>query len=721
MATIKSQMTLNDGMSKVLKKITAALDITLNSFEQVQRASGNAVDVALIEQGRAALVGANSEIDQMAEYYRQAAEEEEKLNQGINQGTSAMDGMLKKVTSMAAAYMSLSKVKGWVTDSMGAADVQIGAQVQLKTVTSNMGTSDYYDQIIEKASEIQGMGMYGDEAMIAGAGELATYFSDGEAILSMMDTLTNYAAGMSGGGAIDSTAMVEYATGIGKIMSGSYDAMTKKGFEFSDTQKAIIEGTATEQQIIAELGQEYVNLSNDMQAAAVIGTVIDEGWAGLYETMSNTPEGQVISFNNSLGDIQETVGAGIYPAVLNFINLFQQNLPQIQSLALGFTSVLGAVLTILTTITSGAISFGTAVSDNWSWIAPIVMGIAAALLIYNGYLIAHNVILAAKSGLEAVAAASAALHAGNTLAEAAATKTATGAQVGLNAALLACPITWIVGGIIALIAIVYAAVAAVNKFAGTSYSATGIIAGAFAVLGAHILNTFVIPVQNQFAAFANFFGNVFNDPVAAVKVLFYDMCLTVLGYISNLAHSIENLLNKIPGVIVDITTGLDSFYAGLEQAQQAVKDESGWIEYVKKMDYIDYGDAWNSGYNFGEGLADKVSGLFNYDLGSIDDYTGDYNTGLGNDLSGIADDISSIADSTGGTADSLDVSTEQLEYLRDIAERDAINRFTTAEVKIDMTGMTNKIDGGADLDGVIRELTDGFTEALLTAAEGVHA
>ena len=79
------------------------------------------------------------------------------------------------------------------------------------------------------------------------------------------------------------------------------------------------------------------------------------------------------------------------------------------------------------------------------------------------------------------------------------------------------------------------------------------------------------------------------------------------------------------------------------------------------------------------------------------------------------------AANTGAAADALSTSTEELEYLRDIAERDAINRFTTAEVRIDMTGMTNRIEGGADLDGVISTLTDGFTEALLTAAEDYAA
>lgn len=721
MATIKSQMTLNDGMSAVLKKITSALDITLASFEQVQRASGNAMDVSKIEAARGALADASNAVDELAENYRRAAQEEEKLNQGINQGASAMGGLLGKVTSVVAAYASLSKVKDFAVDAMGAADVQIGAQVQLKTVMGNMGSLDYYNQVLSKASEIQSRGMYGDEAMIAGAGELATYFSDGEAVLSMMDTLTNYAAGMSNGGDVDASAMVNYATGIGKIMSGSYDAMSQKGFKFSDAQKAIIEGTASEAQIVAELGAEYVNLSEEMQAAAVIGDIINEGWGGLYEAVSNTPFGLIRQLNGALGDVQETVGVGIYPAVLDLVNMVQSNLPQIESTAMGLATVLGFTITVLTGMAEGAIAFGTAVADNWGWISPIVMGIVTALLAYHGAMLAINIAESIHNGLAAVSAAAAALQAGKTLAQAAATTTAAGAQVGLNAALLACPIIWVVVGVIALIAAFYAAVAAVNHFAGASISATGLIAGAFAVLGAHAINTFVVPFWNGLTMVANFLGNVFNNPVAAVEILIYDMVLTVIGYIRNMASAIEAVINKIPGVTVDITSGLDGFYSQLEQAQRAVKDESGWVEYFAKMDYIDYSDAASAGYTFGQGIKDKIGsffGGFGYEPGSIEDFT---NNGFdGFMMDGLGNDVGTIADNTSGMAGALEVSGEELKYLRDIAERDAINRFTTAEVKIDCSGMTNKIDSNMDLDGVIRELTDGFSEALVTAAEGVH-
>jgi len=336
-------------------------------------------------------------------------------------------------------------------------------------------------------------------------------------------------------------------------------------------------------------------------------------------------------------------------------------------------------------------------ANNISIIGPIVLGVGAAFLVFQ---IAAHVTAAYHAVVDLLSIGFGVLT-GNTAAASAAVFT-------FNSALLASPITWIIMCVLIVIGLIYAAVAAINHFKGTSVSATGIIAGVFAVLGAHILNGTVIPIQNGFAMVANFLGNVFNNPVAAIKVLFYDMALTVIGYISNMAHAIENVINKIPGVTVDITSGLDSFYAGLEQAQQAVKDESGWVEYVQKMDFIDYGDAAKAGYNFGTGVENKIGGMFNM---------GD---GGGFDMSSMMGDVGSIAGDTGSIADSLSVTDEELEYLRDIAERDAINRFTTAEVKIDMTGMTNKIDGSADIDGIITELTDGFTEALVTAAEGVH-
>lgn len=841
MATIKSQMALNDGMSVVLKKITAALDTTLSSFEQIQRLSGNAMDVAEIEAARGALADASNAVDEMADNYRRAAQEEERLNQGIHEGTSALDGMVTKVVSLVGAYMSLSAIKGFATSSMDAANTQINAQRQLRTVLNNMGAEDdfqaladetsgntlentlaldtteavsnyealadmtdgaelgntltlategaangytgladsvdgvelgniltldtdpaqaaytafaagmdggrvsmevqadtgqataAYDAVLAKASEVQGAGIYGDEAMIAGAAEFATYFSDANAILSMMDTLTDYAMGMSGGGALDTEAMVDYATGLGKIMSGSYDAMTKKGFEFTDTQKAIIEGTATEAQIVAELGEEYLGMSQDMQAAAAINAVIAEGWGGLYEAMSNTPEGKLIQLNNALGDIKENVGAGIYPAVLNFINVFQQNLPQIETAAMGLATMLGFVISLLTGMVEGAISFGTAVADNWSWIGPLVYGIIAALGAYVGYLgVMKAMELASAAGKIIMCAASYA-HATATGTEASATAAATAAQYGFNTALLACPITWIVVAVIALVAGIMALCNWIAKTTGVAQTGFGVLTGGINVVIQAVVNAglvvanIALGIWNALGAVCSNIGTAFHNVIANVQSWFYDLLATGLEVVEGICVA----LNKLPFVEFDysgITSKADEYAARSAEAANSKEEYTSvadaFSEGFGTFDAYSEGwasDAFQAGAAWGDSVADKVGGMFDglgYEPGAIEDFA---NRGFDSfAMDGLGNDVGEIADNTGGMAHALDVSGEELKYLRDIAERDAINRFTTAEVKIDMTGMTNKIDSSNDLDGVIRELTDGFSEALVTAAEGVH-
>lgn len=87
---------------------------------------------------------------------------------------------------------------------------------------------------------------------------------------------------------------------------------------------------------------------------------------------------------------------------------------------------------------------------------------------------------------------------------------------------------------------------------------------------------------------------------------------------------------------------------------------------------------------------------------------------------GLAGDVGDIAGNTGAIKDSMDITEEDLKYLRDIAEQEAINRFTTAEINIDQSGMQNIIKNGMDLDGVVDGLTGAVNEAADIIAEGVH-
>ncbi|NLK38384.1 MAG: hypothetical protein GX299_09950, partial [Epulopiscium sp.] len=123
---------------------------------------------------------------------------------------------------------------------------------------------------------------------------------------------------------------------------------------------------------------------------------------------------------------------------------------------------------------------------------------------------------------------------------------------------------------------------------------------------------------------------------------------------------------------------------------------------LAKVDRLNYGDMWDKGYNRGSNFANKISGVFNNDA-----------------MEGIASNVEGITGDTGKIADSMEISQEELRYLRDIAERDAINRFTTAEIKVDFKNEST-IKSDMDIDGVMNKFTEKFREAIYTEAEGVH-
>lgn len=282
---------------------------------------------------------------------------------------------------------------------------------------------------------------------------------------------------------------------------------------------------------------------------------------------------------------------------------------------------------------------------------------------------------------------------------------ASAAVFTFNSALLASPITWVVMGVLLLVGVLFAAVAAFNKLTGASVSAVGVIGAIFAVLGAHLANTFLIPLWNGFAAVANFFGNVFRDPVGAVKVLFYDMCLRVLGYIRNLAEGIEGLINRIPGMEVDITSGMDRLYSKLEDASAKVKSESEWVEYVKSKDFIDYGDAAKAGYDFGVGIKEKVAGLFGGD-----------DTGI--NWEGLQQGVADIAANTGAMAGEVNIADEDLKFMKDVAEMRYVQNFVTLTPTVSMDA---RISERVDVNEVVSSIAQVLEEEIAISAEGKYA
>ena len=217
--------------------------------------------------------------------------------------------------------------------------------------------------------------------------------------------------------------------------------------------------------------------------------------------------------------------------------------------------------------------------------------------------------------------------------------------------------------------------------------------------------------QKAGVAIANFMGDM------KVSVL------TILQNMINGAIDIINkfigVLNKIPGVSIDTIEHV-TFATTAAAENEAAKS-------ARAADLAAYESELASAKAGRDAHIDSLKAELNSSVDALQAAYAQAKADAAADssaeqtaLDGIGADTAGINDSAGSAAASLKETTEDLKYMRDLAEQEAINRFTTAEVKIDMTGMTNRIDSDMDLDGVLNTLTEGFAEALEVAAEGVH-
>lgn len=279
-----------------------------------------------------------------------------------------------------------------------------------------------------------------------------------------------------------------------------------------------------------------------------------------------------------------------------------------------------------------------------------------------------------------------------------ATKTAASMQAFYNAVMAANPIALTAAAVLVLVAALYGGVAAFNKLTGSSISATGIITGAFATLGAFVFNGVLVPLQNGFAAFVNFLANVFTNPLAAVKIAFYDMAITVMQYLQNIAQGLEGLLNKIPGVTVDLTSGVNATVTKLQRDRHYEKWASGYTEVVKPWENIDLGKAYNAGHDWGANLG--KSGLMGTSTAELEiPQAADMKDLLGN-----------IDTNTGKIAKTVDLSDEQIKMLVDVAERKYVNNVNLTS-QTPMITVQGQNTGSTEKDA--RNLADTLRDVLV--------
>lgn len=783
MGRVQSSLVLNDQMSKVLGRINKAMGSVLDSFEAVQRASGRSFNTANIAQARKELGAADAALNEMEESYRKCNNQQDQLNKRLGQGSSAANGLLGKIKGLASAYLGMKGLSGLVNLS----DTITQTDARLSMMNDGLQTTaELNDMIYASAQRSRGSYLATADA-VAKLGLMAgDAFSSNQETIAFMEQVNKQfkIAGTSAAGIDAAMLQLTQAMGSGVLRGEEYNSILEQApniiqaiAEYMDVPKGQLKEMAADGKITADIVKAAMFACADETNAKFES--MPKTWSDIWTSMKNRA---IKALDPVLAKINQLA-----------------NSERVQRTVNGLINAFSVMSVVLASIFDGVCAVYNFVSDNWSWISPIIMGIVGALLLYKAAVFTITAI-------ETIAAVAKGIFAAATAMQTGATFAATAAQYGLNTAIWACPITWVIALIIVLIvliAIFFEQVVGAVYWLGALFKNVGLwIANVaiaiwnsikniglwFANLGLAIwqviknigmwfanlgLSVWAI-IKNTGLWFANLgmgiwsvlkaacnnVGVAFNNAWVSVQVGFWSMLNSIMQGLKSLAEKANKCLGWM-GVNID-TSGLD--FASKKIDELNSKKESytsisdAWADGFNTFAYDSVSDAWNSheygsvgdafgtyDVDFGKGWSEGMStfdtfqdgwGSSAYNAGAaaganikssvtgiFDDMLGGLGTGengamgTGFDYAGALDDIGK---NTGDTADNTSKSNEELSYLRDIAERDAINRFTTAEVHVDLGGVTNNVAANTDLDGIISYLTDGVAEALVTASEGVY-
>ncbi len=689
------------------------LRMQLNQAIQEQNSLNQAMQNMDVSAANDAYLHLSQTVGNTERYIRDNVDEQGRFNQEVSAGTQQANELTNTIKRAVAAYVSIQSVG----KALNISDELVQTTSRLNMMNDGVQTTaELVNMVYAAAQDARGSFSQMADVVARFGNNAKDAFSSSEEVVAFADLIQKQMAiaGASTQEAANAELQLSQALGSGVLRGDELNSIFEQAPNLIQNIADYLDvpiGKIREMAADGELSADVVKAAI-FSAADDINSKFNEmpmTWGQMWQSMQNTA---LIAFQPVLQRLNDLANSEAF-----------------QTFIQGAIEAMATLANILLNVFDLAVSIGTFIGDNWSIIAPIVYGIVAALTAY----IAISAIVAAINGVmamaEGVKAAAQMMATGATFAE-------TAAQQGLNAALMACPLTWIIMLILALIVVIFAVCNAIAKMTGIANSGFGVITGGvnvviqfFKNLGLTVANI-ALGIGNAIAALASNMMTAFHNAICSVQSWFYNLLSTALSVIEGICSA----LNKLPFVEFDysgISSAADDYAAkaseaaGNKEDYQSISD--AFNEGFTTFDAFQDGwasDAFNAGAAWGDGVADKVSNFSlsdvfgQTDIPNVGDYTSGFNDAIAN--SGIGDGVGSIDDNTGKIKDSLDVTEEDLKYLRDIAEQEAINRFTTAEINVDMSGMQNTVNSGDDIDGFMTKLTDSVNEAVDNMTEGVH-
>lgn len=689
----------------------------LNNAIQAQNELNDAMQNMDVSAANTAYLQLSQTVGNTERYIRDNVDEQGRFNQEIASGTQQANELTNTIKRAVAAYVSIQSVG----KALDISDELTQTTSRLDMMNDGVQTTaELVNMVYAAAQDARGSFSQMADVVARFGNNAKDAFSSSEEVVAFADLIQKQMtiAGASTQEAANAELQLSQALGSGVLRGDELNSIFEQAPNLIQNIADYLDvpiGKIREMAADGELSADVVKAAI-FSAADDINSKFNEmpmTWGQMWQSMQNTA---LIAFQPVLQRLNDLANS---EAFQTFVQNAVEAMATLANIVLNIFELVGTV--------------GGFIADNWSVISPIIYGVIGALAVYAAY-------LGIVKGIEIASAAATAIHSvamsakiGVMAALTGQTMAATAAQMGYNGALYACPVVWIIMLLIALIAIIFAVCNAIAKMTGIANSGFGVITGGvnvviqfFKNLGLTVANI-ALGIGNAIAALASNMMTAFHNAICNVQSWFYNLLSTACSVIENIAAA----LNKLPFVSFDysgISSAADDYAAKASEAAGNKEDytsiSDAFNEGFTTFDAFQDGwasDAFNAGAAWGDGIADKVSNFSlsdvfgQTDIPNVGDYTSGFNDAIAN--SGVGDSIGNIDDNTGKIKDSLDVTEEDLKYLRDIAEQESINRFTTAEVTINQTN-NNNVSSDTDLDGFITALDDAMGEAIDEVTNG---
>ncbi|MDB8851643.1 MAG: tape measure protein [Peptostreptococcus sp.] len=666
----------------------------------------------------------------------QATMKQRQFNQSVSEGTGLMGNLVSKAKMLVGAYLGLQAAK----QAIDLSDTYSGIQARVGMINDGLQSNHQLNLMIFDAAN-KTRGSYLDMAQtVTKLGILAKDAFNSNAEMIKFTELMQKSFKVGGAGLQEQKAamyQLSQAMASGRLQGDEFRSILENAPMLAQAIKRELNG---------------IDLKKASADGLITADVIKRAMFNSARDIEDRFGKMPMTIGEAWNVIKNNFVAGMAP-MLEALNRLANN-PYIRSFVDNSIIAFGLLGQVAGGIFDGINAGITLIGNNWQWLGPIVYAIVGAVALYGAA-------LAAVAVWHGIVGAAEAVHAGVMILWTVATGQMTFAQWGFNSALLACPITWIIAGVIAVIGIYYALIGAFNHVTGQHVSGIGLICGLFGFMGAMVFNV-AKNIINHIGIAAEFVANVFNHPTYSVMRLFVNLGKNALGVCKSMTKSFDSVatnianamisganmaisainwiidaLNKIPGVDIgkvgkmgytsSITHSISNLESGLDKWLEASKPKdykviAPHLKYTDPMDWANKG--YEMGANFSKSLKDKASGLIGKDKYKPEKQP-DLSEALKNQGSGISPGGGAgnkaqraTAGNTKKTAENTEKFIDDIRYLREMAERQAINRFTTAEIKIENTIHNPQTQ---DLDGFVDALDNELTSQLERQVDGYYA